>query len=455
MLKPTAYQENAIEFALKRFSEGKNAYIIGAAGCGKTLIAAKTLEKLSVQNAIIIAPTILHHQWKEELKPLKHIPNKIVTTLTGLKKQTTIPPKHTKIDAQKYNKHPTVIIFDEAHYLQNETSKRGKYFFKFLKETNASVLYMSATPFDKPQAIYSIYKREHPNPIKKERFIEEFTHSFQILANTKWGTRYVTVPGKPRNIELLIEHIKEFSIVITKEQSEAEWGKVPEVNDNIEKIKISTAKVKKIYEEIYEKEGGENETDLLGYNAYIAELNNLNQSQSQSQNPDIKKIDFEKYSIAARAIGEAKTEYVAKWLNHTYPNKQTIIFCKHINVLKKLYEEATIKHKTKCATCYSGNTAKINAKNIQKFIDGDITYLFGTYGSMSEGLNLQHCNNAVFVELPFKSSDYIQARARIYRRGQTNTTVTFTSFVLTNSLDEAILKILQNKMSIHKNLGTI
>ena len=71
------------------------------------------------------------------------------------------------------------------------------------------------------------------------------------------------------------------------------------------------------------------------------------------------------------------------------------------------------------------------------------------------GLNLQ-CNvgdtaQTVWFDLPWSSENYIQANARIYRQGQEKPVIIH-HLVLSNSIDEQVIKVLEGKINLQEAL---
>lgn len=93
--------------------------------------------------------------------------------------------------------------------------------------------------------------------------------------------------------------------------------------------------------------------------------------------------------------------------------------------------------------------------NIEAWRNGKIRMLLAHPQSGGIGLNLQ-CNigetaQTVWFDLPWSSENYIQANARIYRQGQEKPVIIH-HLVLSNSIDEHVVKVLEGKISTQEAL---
>ena len=93
--------------------------------------------------------------------------------------------------------------------------------------------------------------------------------------------------------------------------------------------------------------------------------------------------------------------------------------------------------------------------NIEAWRRGEIRMLLAHPQSGGIGLNLQ-CNvgdtaQTVWFDLPWSSENYIQANARIYRQGQEKPVILH-HLVLSNSIDEQVVKVLEGKINLQEAL---
>jgi SNF2 family DNA or RNA helicase len=93
--------------------------------------------------------------------------------------------------------------------------------------------------------------------------------------------------------------------------------------------------------------------------------------------------------------------------------------------------------------------------NIEAWRRGEIRMLLAHPQSGGIGLNLQ-CNEGetaqtVWYDLPWSSENYIQANARVYRQGQEKPVIIH-HLVMTNSIDEQVVKVLDGKINLQEAL---
>jgi SNF2 family DNA or RNA helicase len=93
--------------------------------------------------------------------------------------------------------------------------------------------------------------------------------------------------------------------------------------------------------------------------------------------------------------------------------------------------------------------------NIAAWNRGEIRMLLAHPQSGGIGLNLQ-CNvgetaQTVWFDLPWSSENYIQANARIYRQGQEKPVIIH-HLIVSNSVDNQVVKVLEGKMNLQDAL---
>ena len=100
-------------------------------------------------------------------------------------------------------------------------------------------------------------------------------------------------------------------------------------------------------------------------------------------------------------------------------------------------------------------TVVLDDDNIAAWRRGEIRMLLAHPQSGGIGINLQ-CNvgetaQTVWFDLPWSSENYIQANARIYRQGQEKPVIIH-HLVLSDSIDEHVVKVLEGKINLQDAL---
>ena len=133
------------------------------------------------------------------------------------------------------------------------------------------------------------------------------------------------------------------------------------------------------------------------------------------------------YMSVLEALSRAKTPKLVQFIKDEFveSGKQCIVFSSHKVALKTLSD--SIKGKVGLIT--GEQTPKERERILKAFKEGSVQILGITYACGAEGLNLQHCNYAVYHSYPWTSALFEQAQARIHRPGQKNKTI---HYVLTS-----------------------
>lgn len=137
---------------------------------------------------------------------------------------------------------------------------------------------------------------------------------------------------------------------------------------------------------------------------------------------------------------QAKMEFLESILEEA--SSPTLIFYHFKHTLERLQREFP-------------QAVVLDDTNIKAWRDGKIRVMLAHPQSGGIGINLQ-CNvgetaQMVWFDLPWSSENYIQANARIYRQGQEKPVVIH-HVTMTNSIDQHVLKVLENKINIQDAL---
>jgi len=142
----------------------------------------------------------------------------------------------------------------------------------------------------------------------------------------------------------------------------------------------------------------------------------------------------------AQEVHRSKLEYLESIMEES--SSPTLVFYHFKHSLQRLrltFPEAVV----------------LDDDNIEAWRRGEIRMLLAHPQSGGIGLNLQ-CNvgytaQTVWFDLPWSSENYIQANARIYRQGQEKPVIIH-HLIVSNSLDEHVVKVLAGKINIQEAL---
>lgn len=302
------------------------------------------------------------------------------------------------------------VIFDEAHYIKNPTSQRGKAGMKLSKHATNFIL-LSATPnangwidtinyfimfghyknkteFLRKHAIYKDMYVGRPRPIK---VVDDFKHKDEL--KRKYNT---------------------FSIELSKDEA---LDLPPLVFENVY-FNPSTE---------YKKIKKDRVLSIDGELRLFDTLSSLQYGLRYYANQK----DKLKY---AEMLAEGTTENIIIFYNFKKEKDDLIEVMKKLD--KKIYE-------------VSGQRSVIPDRSEWSKLKNSVTLV--QYQAGSAGIELQYANIVIFYSLTYSYQDYEQALGRCYRNGQTKK-VTAYRFITKDSIEMAIFGALKNKRDFNEQL---
>ena len=303
------------------------------------------------------------------------------------------------------------VILDEVHYLRNMGTQRFGFFLGFLGSLgefgNGRIMALSGTPMVNNGAdLFPIYALCNA-PNLTQALITLHTKSnyykwrgmFTIRNATVFGVKYEGL----RNEKVLYEKLGR----VTHRKKLENCIDMPDMTTQTLDLKLKD--------------------DVLLRDVDI-------------NNPDA-------YMSVLEALSRAKTPKLVEFVRDEFveTGKQCIVFSVHKEALKSLSE----RFKSKVALITGDQGQNERQRILKAFKDGSVQILGITYACGAEGLNLQHCQYAVYHSYPWTSALFEQAQARIHRPGQKNKTL---HYVLTSGeCDKGIFyTVMKKKRNISK-----
>ena len=427
------------------------AILADEVGLGKTIEACLILKEYIlrglVKSALILAPSSLINQWKEELKskfdldvaastdPLFRdnpeefwqAPYLLVSLQTARSRR-----RMDEVCARSYD----MLIVDEAHHLKNQTTLNWKLVNAIQK---TFLLLLTATPVQNNlEELYNLVTLLKPGHLKTRKAFKE---QFIVRGN----------PTDPQNRERLRDLLKEVMIRNTRSASQI----------NLPPRFATTAKITSAPEETLFYQ------ELSRFASAVAEMNapSLNRmvlrklleaagSSHAAALAMIERIDLSRLNAdiesrirqllkLGKAIREsAKALQVMDFLQASIDQK--IVFVNHLATLSYLH--GLIQRKGISCAVYQGSmTADQKSAAIQSFRDGRRVLL--ATGSGGEGHNLQFCHILINYDLPWNPMEIEQRIGRLHRIGQ-ETAVEVYNFCLSGTIEDEILEILDKKINM-------
>lgn len=295
------------------------------------------------------------------------------------------------------------VIFDEAHYIKNPTSQRGKAAAKLAKQASHFVL-LTATPASNGwEDTYNYFIMFGYFKSKKE-----MTDRY-----AKWGTMFLGNRRIPKiegwiNEDELHDKYHSFTISISKDDA---LDLPPLVFEDIKFMRAadySTVAKKRVL--------GEEEFDTPSKLAH---------------------------GLRYHANQQDKLDYAQMLCEGTESN--IIIFYYYQKEIDALKEK--IKNKTFFEV--NGKQSNLPSKETWGKLNNSVTFV--QYMAGSAGIELQYANTVIFYTPTYSYQDYSQALGRAYRNGQTKK-VTVYRFITQRTIEQAVYEALENKQDFSEEL---
>lgn len=384
-----SYQVEGIKFALFI----KRAALFWEQGLGKTL-AGLSFAINSPQPVLVVTKKRIIPNWIEHLKYFESFES--FESFKYFKLEIINYENLSKITPGKFK----TIIFDESHALKNWKAKRTQIAF-YLAQKAENVLLLSGTPITRnPIDLYTQMKILHPEIFGTKA---DFINRYVILDRSN------TFPVGFKNLDKLYNRVKLVSQTLKKD----DHLKLPE--KVIEPIYLSRTEEQIKLQELLEKEW----PNITNHLTLTLRLHQLTCGIYENNFVETEKINFLKDFL------EENSEQVIIFYQ----------FRKEGDLIENLLKELKVTY-TRVEANMKGNIEDFKQKKIQ--------CLLGNIFSISEGLNLQNCNQAIYFSLPWSYKDYAQSLDRMHRPGQ-DKTVFINILITKNTIEEEIYKALSKK----------
>lgn len=295
------------------------------------------------------------------------------------------------------------VIFDEAHYIKNPTSQRGKAAAKLAKQSNHFVL-LTATPASNGwEDTYNYFIMFGYFKSKKE----------MNDRYAKWGTMYLGNRRIPKiegwiNEDQLHDKYHSFTVSISKDEA---LDLPPLLFEDVKFMRSSN------YDKVAKQR-------VLGAEEFDTPSKLAHGLRYYANQKD--KLDY------------------AEMLCEGTENNIVIFYYyqKEIDALKK-------KIKNKQFFEVSGKVSHLPSKSSWSEVKNSVTFV--QYMAGSAGIELQYANTVIFYTPTYSYQDYSQALGRAYRNGQTKK-VTVYRFITQRTIEQAVYEALENKQDFSEEL---
>jgi len=422
-------------------------------GLGKTV---QTLAYISKKkgNHLIVAPTSLLHNWKEEglrfIENLRvsifHGPNRkcpeidlsknsihIIITTYGTLTRELLPTSIDNIDSDTLNEKTTFkefilhskfdsIVFDEAQYLKNPETRR----YKCAKLCNSDFyIAISGTPIEnKIRDLWSIFSIINPNLLG----------SYPLFEN-RFGNAIQS--GDQVRTQALSQLLQPFLLRRYKTDVAQD---LPEKNEIDISIPLSIDQ-RSIYEETYKRLYSELEnvmTDTSVHNKRIKVLSLITKLRQIVCHP---KLVFPQY------VGSSsKLERIIEIIDELRTtNKKILIFSQFVSFLQIVIQR--LKEKYTYSYLDGQSTTRQRKIAIDEFQSGKSDIFFLSIKAGGVGLNLTQASEVLILDPWWNPAIEQQATDRAHRIGQKEP-VTVYRFVAQNTIEGKIRDMHKRKKHI-------
>ena len=426
------HQEEGIEFLLKN----KKCILADDMGLGKTYQSIVSAIECGAERVLIICPASLKINWMREVQNFcddvsiikgKHWDPARFTIINYdiLKNFHTIEERGKKYEEWELRReivdfNPDLLIMDEAHFIKNHKSIRGKIIKDIAKKYNPErVWLLTGTPIaNRPMDYYNLLSIiDCPVANNWVHYARTYCEGVRF----RKGNRYVWVTKGASNLEELSEKTKRTILRRKKE----------EVLDLPDKL------ITPVYLELQNVDGYKNV-----WEEYLAQR----KIDGKKGNParDLVESTLLRTFIAMETVPYTieKTEEALEL------GKKTIIFCNFNDEM-----DAFVRYFGEKAVCVRGGmNEKQKQHAVDRFQEDDSCQVFiGQIKAAGVGLTLTAAEIVIMNSLDWVPGNHEQAEDRAYRIGQ-NKTVNIYYMLIDETIDTLVWDILNEKKKV---IGTI
>lgn len=313
-----------------------------------------------------------------------------------------------------------LVILDEAHKIRNANTALAKGVLGFLSiRKDSRVLAMTGSPIvNNPADLHTILIAVKPDKYTK------FTRMDFIDDYCKyWRTRYGIKVYGSRNLDILREKTKEFTIRRTKKEV------LPYLPEKY--YRKALLEMENEQREIYRKMEDElwvllDSGEKLWAPSVLAQLTRLRQLNLEP-------------AILGISAPSAKTSFIEELLEGS--DEKFVIFSCFEKYIKYLHFRLPYKHITITGETSIQDRARL-VKEFQE--DSSIKLALGTTQCMGEGITLTAASNVIMADRWWSPAVNIQAEDRLHRIGAKNAVQVILP-IIEDSIDESFDKVLEGK----------
>ena len=450
---PYQHQKIAFNFALQKLEEQGCAALLMDMGLGKSLtsiaITGQLFNDKKIERVLVICPTSIIGVWLEEFKKFADfdycIEAIIGTTMSkrkeklkllchkiGLKVAIINYEATWRMEKELNTYKPDIIICDESQKIKNPSASQSKTIHRLGVKAKYKIILTGTPVQNSPMDVFSQWKFLDPNIFGLSFYA--FRNHYAVM-----GGYYNHQILRYKNMDELTSKAHSVAYRITKE----------EALDLPEQIFLNRyCELESTARKIYDTVAKESYAELMDGEITATNVLTKLMRLSQIAGGHVKDDEGRMQVISKSKLNELKDIMEDVIIDN---KKKLVIFARfipEIESIKSLAREMDIR--------YSYITGEIKTEERSEMCskfqnDNNIKLFIAQIQTAGLGITLTAADTAVFYSLDFNYANYSQAIARTHRIGQKNT-CTYINLIATETVDEKILKALESKQDIAKNI---
>lgn len=447
---PYRHQREAADFALEHLKTGGGAALLMEMGTGKTLTSIAIVGQLwnekRIRRLLIVAPLSILGVWRDEFAKFAAYDYSLaVLEGTGAKKADTI--RHMagralqvlvvnyestwRLEKELLRWKPDMIVCDEGHKIKTHNIAASKALHRLGAVARYRLLLTGTVITNKPVDVFSQYKFADPK-VYGSSFYQFRNRFFDMVG---YGN-YTPVMKKSMEPEFT-KRLHSIAFRATK----AECLDLPAFTDITQRIDLEPGAMR-IYHQLVKDSYAELSEGSVTVTNVLTRLLRLSQLTGgfigNDDDPNAEQVSSAKLDALSDLVDSAIHE----------GQKLVVIarFIPEINAICRMLEDKGVRYAR-----ISGEV-KNRSEQIDAFQnDPGVRVFVGQIATAGLGITLTAASTMVFYSLDYSMSNYEQTRARIHRVGQHHP-CTYIHLVARGTVDEKVLKALNDKASLAKTL---
>lgn len=452
-VKPYNHQKIAFNFAIEKLEQEGCAALLMDMGLGKSLtsiaIAGQLYQENKIERVLVVCPTSIISVWEKEFVKFAdydYFVESIVGSTMSKRKEKLKSLCHKKglqvavinyeatwrMEKELNIYKPDIIICDESQKIKNPSAAQSKTLHRLGVKAKYKIILTGTPVQNSPMDVFSQWKFLDPNI---------FGVSFYAFRN-----RYAVMGGyynhqiiKFKNMDELTSKAHSVSYRITK----------GEALDLPEQIFLNRyCELEKEARKVYDTVMKESYAELMDGEITATNILTKLMRLSQIAGGHVKDDEGRMQVISKAKLNELKDIMEDVIIDN---KKKLVVFARfipEIESIKQLADEMKVE--------YSYITGEIKTDDRGVMCDNfqnneNVKLFIAQIQTAGLGITLTAADTAVFYSLDFNYANYSQAIARTHRIGQKNT-CTYINLISTETVDEKIIKALESKEDIAKNI---